>query len=222
MSRFISDDGILNWEELKEWAPSPIPKFEREFSRNHGGQVEQNLAVIHYTCGASLESTVRYLMRDHSRAAYHILIGRNGDLTQLVDFEHCAWHAGNCKWKGVTHLNKYSIGIGLCNYGPLLKQAENDYYTPAAYPTSTAKVLEEDTVKKRHKNGDCVYGYWEKYPERQLFTLALVMHALLTTYPITEIVGHDDIAPGRKIDPGPAFPLNLCAAQLDILRRETI
>ncbi len=30
---------------------------------------------------------------------------------------------------------------------------------------------------------------------------------IVQTYKLKDIVGHDDIAPGRKCDPGPAFPL---------------
>ena len=48
----------------------------------------------------------------------------------------------------------------------------------------------------------------EPYTERQYDELAAVCAALMDAYPgITpaRIVGHADIAPGRKTDPGPAF-----------------
>ena len=35
--------------------------------------------------------------------------------------------------------------------------------------------------------------------------LARLAQALRRRYPIADIVGHSDIAPGRKTDPGPAF-----------------
>ena len=43
------------------------------------------------------------------------------------------------------------------------------------------------------------------YESAQYATLARLTRALRRRYPIAEVVGHKDIAPGRKTDPGPAF-----------------
>lgn len=45
----------------------------------------------------------------------------------------------------------------------------------------------------------------EPYTDRQYDVLAALTRALLARYPIADIVGHADIAPGRKTDPGPGF-----------------
>lgn len=43
------------------------------------------------------------------------------------------------------------------------------------------------------------------FTEYQYARLAALTRELKTGYPIADIVGHSDIAPGRKTDPGPGF-----------------
>ena len=45
----------------------------------------------------------------------------------------------------------------------------------------------------------------EGFEEVQYTVLKKLLAALLQAYPITDVVGHSDIAPGRKTDPGPCF-----------------
>lgn len=47
----------------------------------------------------------------------------------------------------------------------------------------------------------------QEYPKEQLNKLVEICKALVMAYPIEEIVGHSDISPGRKIDPGKQFPM---------------
>ena len=44
-----------------------------------------------------------------------------------------------------------------------------------------------------------------RYATPQYAMLARVARALCRRYPIRDMVGHSDVAPGRKTDPGPAF-----------------
>jgi AmpD protein len=43
------------------------------------------------------------------------------------------------------------------------------------------------------------------FEERQYAVLAELTRTIERAYPIADIVGHADIAPGRKTDPGPCF-----------------
>ena len=43
------------------------------------------------------------------------------------------------------------------------------------------------------------------YAAAQYRMLARLLKALAKRHPIADVVGHSDVAPGRKTDPGPAF-----------------
>jgi len=52
------------------------------------------------------------------------------------------------------------------------------------------------------------------YTAAQYRTLGRLARALMRRYPIADIVGHSDVAPGRKTDPGPAFDWARLARQV--------
>lgn len=47
----------------------------------------------------------------------------------------------------------------------------------------------------------------QPYTDKQLEVAEQVCRALVSAYAIKEIVGHSDIAPKRKVDPGKLFPM---------------
>lgn len=47
------------------------------------------------------------------KVSAHLLINRQGELTQFVSFNDRAWHAGQSNYKGREHCNDFSVGIEL-------------------------------------------------------------------------------------------------------------
>jgi AmpD protein len=56
------------------------------------------------------------------------------------------------------------------------------------------------------------------FTDMQYVTLVGLTRTLQETYPIRHIVGHSDIAPGRKTDPGPCFDWDRYRIGLDACR----
>ena len=70
--------------------------------------------------------------------------------------------------------------------------------------SDTPRFAAEDVTVATMPSGTRTMG-WENYPAAQLEAVEKVTRALLGAYPsITEVLGHQEIAPRRKFDPGPA------------------
>jgi AmpD protein len=54
----------------------------------------------------------------------------------------------------------------------------------------------------------------QPFAEAQYSTLERIVRAIRQSYPIEEVLGHADISPGRKTDPGPHFDWALFRRQL--------
>ncbi len=100
------------------------------------------------------------------RVSAHCLIERTGRITQYVNFNDRAWHAGLSYFEGREKCNDFAIGIEL--------EGSNE----------------------------------QPFTTQQYDTLQRLTRQIMQAYPrITKerIVGHCDVSPGRKIDPGQYF-----------------
>jgi N-acetylmuramoyl-L-alanine amidase len=123
-----------------------------------------------------------------------------------VPFDVVAWHAGRSSWtfangQSRTGLNNHAIGIEIENWGPLQK-------SPTGWVSWTGAAVDgTKVIEARHKYGvpDCG---WETFTEAQIASTFGAAQAICSKYEIREIVGHEDISPGRKSDPGPAWKMS--------------
>lgn len=192
-------------------------------SRDVGDELDElRFVVMHYTAGGSGAASRDYMLKSPTQkqkllgagrkiyASAHVIVDRDGSVWQIVPFNRKARHAGRSSWKGLQSLNRCSIGIEIANYGWLDPQGDGSYKRP-----DTPRFAAEAVVVAPMPSGTREMG-WENYTESQLEAVAQVTRALVYAYPsISEILGHQEIAPGRKFDPGPAFPMQCFRNLLD-------
>lgn len=166
--------------------------------------IEPSIVVLHYTAGGEAKNTALWCSKPEAKVSYHLIIARNGDVFQQVPFNRRAWHAGSSSWGGKQNCNDFSIGIGFANWGVLFANPDGTFitYTKSDLPAFSPLLRPLALAHKANPTNVC---FWERYTPEQIETAAQIIKVLTTTYPIRAIVGHDDIAPTRKIDPGPAF-----------------
>lgn len=178
--------------------------------------------VMHYTAGGSGVASRDYMLKSPTQkqrllgssskvyASAHVVIDRDGSIWQIVPFNRMARHAGRSSWKGLESLNQYSVGIEIANYGWLDRQGDGSYKR-----SDTPRFDAQDVTVAPMPSGTRTMG-WENYAPAQLEAVGQVTRALVAAYSsISEILGHQEIAPGRKFDPGPAFPLQRFRNLLD-------
>jgi len=144
--------------------------------RSDGHRSRVRALVIHYTV-ADFDATMRIMKR--GEATYHYVIGANPPTVyRIVDEDRAAFHAGRSSWRGYTNLNESSIGISLINRGSGGDEPSGEI------------------------------GDWEEYSPAQLDVAIQLVKDIVNRHLIRPefVLGHSDIAPQRKVDPGPRFP----------------
>ncbi len=152
-----------------------------------GQNFRQRFIVLHYTA-LDDESSIKVLTEQEVSAHFLITTSDKEPIYNLVPEDKRAWHAGESEWKSSKNLNDSSIGIEIVNLG--LNEV-----TLTDSDTATARAL-----KNQYRQAP--------YTEEQIKKIAILVKYLSEKYEIApeNILGHSDIAPQRKLDPGPMFP----------------
>ena len=164
---------------------------------NQGGRLEPTLIVLHDTAGRLAKgSSVAWLCNPKAKASAHLVVERDGSVTQLVEFDRVAWHAGQSSWRGRSGCNAFAIGIEIVNPGKLTGTPKKaTAWFGESYGAEFGIARASTSI---HGN-----GCWMPYTEDQLRTVERLIAALAREYPIGEVVAHHDISPARKVDTTP-------------------
>lgn len=176
------------------------------------GRTRTECLVLHYTANESLGEAVD-LMRARGVSA-HYIVGTDGEVRRLVRETNRAWHAGDSAWNGHTQVNQFGLGIETVNFGwgealdaGRLRRTEDGVAKYAVH--GPALGVRDDRPASA--------GFlWAAFPEPQIDALLELILAVVKRNKIdpTQVIGHEHVSPGRKRDPGPAFPWPRVAAKL--------
>ncbi|MBT0585969.1 penicillin binding protein PBP4B [Alteromonas sp. SM 2104] len=163
---------------------------------SHNQNTRVHVLVMHFTA-INYARSVRALVDDGGLSSHYLLPEKHDPtypydhlkVLQLVDEQARAWHAGHSFWQGRTGLNDQSIGIEIVN----VPECKRDN---ALGPS-------------RAENAGNRVCLFPDYDPEQIQLLIELSQSILSRHPDihpTAVVGHSDIAPSRKNDPGPRFP----------------
>ncbi len=138
--------------------------------------------VLHHTVSnGNAKSVMSWWASTPTRVGTAFIIDRVGVIHQCFSSKHWAHHLGT-KAKNNKQLNTESIGIELCSWGAL-KRSPLQSSVQAKFTSSTGAIVSQDEVAELEKpfRGSI---YYQKYTEKQLKALQILVNYLCETYNI--------------------------------------
>ena len=140
---------------------------------------------LHHTAGGGNPVAVaNYFQQKEGKVATAFVIGEKGTIVQLFSSKHWAYHLGLkpevFAEMGVTYrsLDKISIGIEICNFGPLKKQ--NGYFVNyVGGRVDRSQVTELNGKYKGHI-------FWQRYTDEQIESTRQLLVYLCDAYGISK------------------------------------
>lgn len=164
----------------------------RDFEKEEG---DIKYIVLHYTVSKTYDSPRNWYPVAGVSAHFHVNF--DGHIYKTVPEGGIAFHAGISAFNGDIDLNRFSVGIEQVHPACVLERWKYDNE-----PWSTISRLKWDGDDKT---------IWFVFPQKQYEATGMLARNLQLQYKVHGrfVVGHADIAPGRKLDPGPMFPYRL-------------
>ncbi len=183
-------------------------------------------AIVHFTAGRD-DPAADIATGINNKYAY-LVIASDGTVYQNNPLDCWGSHAGVSTWPSLGGgVSQYLVGIEICASGMLRRIDDNHYrpwYNEAKYLAQSGRKpkpendLPADKVRYVKAEANRAEGWYEKYSDAQEASLIAVLKWLKENNPATFsydlVLGHDEVSPGRKNDPGGALSITMPALRI--------
>lgn len=174
-------------------------------------------AVVHYNAGNSDQKGFMNYMRRMGYLTF--LIDRDGYTWQDFPLNKWGHHAGRSEWRDIKGtVNSRFVGIEVMSAGRLTMDTDEIYRTYWGLP------VEKEEVRCSFVNRNIAEGCYHKFLPRQVEELTALILWLESNgqgiFKLENVVGHDEVSPGRKVDPGGALPFTMPAYRAHLIHRK--
>jgi N-acetylmuramoyl-L-alanine amidase len=173
------------------------PDIHERPSPNHSARkpgVRVDTVLIHHTASTGDSGTLEWLRSPTSEVSAHYLVGTVGTVWQLVPEERKAWHAGlgRLPWETCRpyDVNHRSVGIEIVNPGDGKTPFTEAQYRALAW-------LVPDIVRG--------LGSFAVVRPSDASSNVVKVAGKTEAHNMVYVLGHRDVAPGRKTDPADNF-----------------
>lgn len=162
--------------------------------------------VVHHSAGQcdTEEHAVSMMNYGVEQGYAFFVIGPTGKLYQRIPLNKWGAHAGTSSWPGLgTSLSKKLVGVEVVGAG--LVDANGKAWFGKVYPANRLrKVAKKDNIQA---------GTYVKFTPEQEASLKKLILWLKAENPavfsLDNVLGHDEIAPSRKNDPGGSLSMTM-------------
>lgn len=203
------------------WAHQQTPLMKTRGPYPGGGP---RGAIVHFTAGRGKPQDV---VNQGVKDGYaYWCVGRDGLLVTAHSAEMSGAHSGKSTWKGLrspVHLDLIGIEViaaGIC------KRISENVYRPWYNEKKADPAADFTALQVRYTNGAGGYpapGFYHMFTKEQEATLIETLIWLAKhfekTFRVEYVLGHDEVSPGRKTDPGAALSMGMKGLR-ELLKKE--
>jgi len=161
-------------------------------------------AIVHFTAGSSAESSLEWGVKS---GFLFFVIARDGRIFQNFDLNTHGYHAGKSYWPHLgSSVSSKLVGIEMAAAGRLEKHSDGWY----SYFGKKIEHIRTVSQKRYTQETTGTYEAFQTAQEQSLLNLLIwLKRNNPEVFNCDYILGHDEVSPGRKNDPGGALSMGM-------------